>query len=381
MFPDSIEEMAPLFAAVLHGCLAGNPQEALDKIYWLRICREDDHFTSNKLGAFGSEAAVLSAFFDPPWERLATGLRETDQSFILGEAGYALRALGRLPEATELMRLSLQRCVAQKEWENAANVAANLSELLQTRGELTAALTAAQQSVEFSDTSRDESTRLFARATLAATLHSMGRRDAAAAQFGHAERMQKENQPTRPMLYASPGFRYCNLLLEQGLYSEVLDRATRTLKWARAERVLLNVALDHLSLGRAHLCAAQRGDGNELASSTTHLQQAVDGLRGAGHQDELPFGLLARAMLHIYRRDFPAAHIDLAEALGLAIRCGFRLHEADAHLSYARLQVASDNIPAAREHRDSARAIIDATGYHRRDGALAEFDAALLASA
>jgi hypothetical protein len=71
------------------------------------------------------------------------------------------------------------------------------------------------------------------------------------------------------------------------------------------------------------------------------------------------------------------ARRDLGEALTLATRCGFRLHEADAHLGLARLALADPTVgPAiARAHLALARSIIEATGYHRRDGELAELSA------
>jgi len=65
--PNTIEEMAPLYAAVVHGCMAGKNQEALHEVLWRRIERRGDHFGVMELGAVGSEAATLSAFFDPPW--------------------------------------------------------------------------------------------------------------------------------------------------------------------------------------------------------------------------------------------------------------------------------------------------------------------------
>src|SRR6185436_15101536 len=97
--PETVEDMAPLYAAVVHGCLAGKNQEALEDVFLRRIRRGTEAFSIHKLGAFGSEVAVLSAFFDPPWERLAPGLSEADGAFVLNEAGFVLRALGRLPEA------------------------------------------------------------------------------------------------------------------------------------------------------------------------------------------------------------------------------------------------------------------------------------------
>ncbi len=58
-----------------------------------------------------------------------------------------------------------------------------------------------------------------------------------------------------------------------------------------------------------------------------------------------------------------------------------RLHQTDAHLGYACLHLA---LPApdptqARAHLTEARALITATGYHRRDAELARLEALLQA--
>jgi tetratricopeptide (TPR) repeat protein len=189
--------------------------------------------------------------------------------------------------------------------------------------------------------------------------------------------MQKELQPGYPLLYSFRGFRYCDLLLDQGRDAEVRERAEQFFAWRVPSDSLLDIALDHLSLGRAHLLLARRGAGGDLARAADHLGQAVEGLRGAGHQDYLPLGLLARADLHTHTGDGPRARADLDEALDLATRCGLRLHEADAHLGYARLHLAGRDRGLALGLLARARAIIQATGYHRRDEELAELQAVL----
>ncbi len=188
--------------------------------------------------------------------------------------------------------------------------------------------------------------------------------------------MQKDMEPADPLLYSAPGFFYCDLLLDQGRDGDVRERATKAMAVASGNHWLLDIALDHLSLGLAHLLGAQRGTGGDLSQAASHLQSAVDGLRRAGDQSYLPLGLLARAALHTHTRAFNLARKDLAEALTLATRSGFRLHECDAHLAYARLALAEGDPAAARPHLGAARAIITATGYHRRDGELAELEAA-----
>jgi hypothetical protein len=91
----------------------------------------------------------------------------------------------------------------------------------------------------------------------------------------------------------------------------------------------------------------------------------------------VPLGLLARAALHIHTRAFALARHDLDEAISLATRCGLRLYEADAHLGHASLCLAEGDPAAARPHVVRAREIIEQTGYHRRDGELAQLDAQL----
>jgi nucleoside phosphorylase len=200
----------------------------------------------------------------------------------------------------------------------------------------------------------------------------MGLLKEATAQFEEAERMQEESGAADAPLFSRPGFQYCNLLLEQGRDADVRGRATQTLKIAENKHRLLDIALDHLSLGRSHLLAAQRDVPGDLAKAASHLAASLDSLRRAGQQGYLPLGLLARAALHTHTRDFDLARHDLDEALTLAQRCGFRLHEADAHLGLARLSLAEGHPVEAREHLTVARRIITDTGYHRRDGELAD---------
>ena len=156
------------------------------------------------------------------------------------------------------------------------------------------------------------------------------------------------------------------------------ERASQTLEWVEQGGLgLLTVALNHLSLGRAHFAEAQQEGRGDFSESARHLDDAVDGLRQAGRQDEMPRGLLARAALHRVRGDFERARRDLGEAMAIAERGQMGLHRADAHLETARLYLAMDEKPEAREHLATAKVMIGRMGYHRRDGEVAELEARL----
>jgi len=112
-FPDTLEAMQPLYAAVVHGCRAGRQQEAMDEVFLRRIRRGSEAFSWRKLGAFGSELTALAGFFDHPWLRPSARLTPDKQAFVLTAAGHSLRTLGRLAEAGELMQAGLEASIAQ----------------------------------------------------------------------------------------------------------------------------------------------------------------------------------------------------------------------------------------------------------------------------
>ncbi len=378
--PDTLDEMAPLFAAVAHGCAAGRHHEALDEVYYRRIRRGGKVYSLRKLGAFGADLAALSGFFDPPWRRPVDTLDENARGFVLNEAGFDLRALGRLADAAEPMRAALGSTIAQDDWQQATAAASNLSELYVTIGDLRQALEIAQQNIDRTDDSVKYTGDIIKRTTMATVLHQIGETERAEALFGEAEAMQKESEPQYPLLYSLRGCNYCDLLLGQGKHREVQDRATRTLEWVEQGGLgLLTLALDHLSLGRAYLAEAQQEGKGQLSKAAQHLDTAVDGLRQAGQQQELPRGFLARAALHRVRGDFDLARRDLDEALSIAERGGMGLHQADGHLEYARLYLAMGEEAQARERLATAKEMIGRMGYHRRDGEVAELEGQLKA--
>jgi hypothetical protein len=181
--------------------------------------------------------------------------------------------------------------------------------------------------------------------------------------------MQAGLWPSSPLLNSLRGYQYCDLLLAQGQARDVIRQATQTIEIATQNNWLLDIGLDHISLGRAH-----RPSSPEAAD---YLDQAVSGLRRAGTLNYLPLGLLARAAHFRHTRDFDKAQHDLDEVRILATRCGMRLFLTDYHLERARLFLAQQGHEDARPHYDSAKKLVEETGYHRRDPELAALRAQL----
>lgn len=392
--PDTLEEMEPLFAAVRHGCLAGKYQEALNDIFWKRIRRENEAYINNKLGAVGSNLACLSAFFESPWDRPVSGLIESDNSVLLGWSGFALRAVGRLREAAQPMKAALEMRIAQKNWDYAAMAAGNLSELLLTLGDVKTAQQYAKQSVDFADRSKEDFMMEIELTVLADACSQAGNSKEAEILFLEAENMQDKRQPQLPFLHGLAGFQYCELLISFGRYQEVEKRAKTTIKWVND---LLSIALDKLSIGQAYMLQSLQDKTIDFSKATDLLNQAVEGLRKVGYQDDLPRGLLARTSLFRHQKNFPFAWTDLDEAREIAEYGSMQLFLADYYLEgcrviYAQLKVdppQSDEYEmmendevlnwsrAEMEEKfrlffAEAERLVNACGYHRRDVELEE---------
>jgi hypothetical protein len=396
--PDGLDGLAPLYEAVTHGCLAGRHQEACDKVYFDRILRgagNDGFYSSKKLGAIGADLAAVAAFFDQPWRQVSPNLTEADQAWLLNQAAYSLRALGRLSEALQPMRAGLEMAVRLKDWMNAAIGASSLSELEVMLGRLPDAVTDARQSITYADQSGDALVRMARRTSAADALHQSGQRMEAGTLFAEAERMQQEKQPQFDLLYSLAGVRYCDWLLapaEQAAWQQLLDqplsnsrsqisdglveverRATAVIKRRNGLQtyVLLDIALDHLTLARVGLIRAILA--NPLPQpklNLPHVAAAVNGLRAAGQMDHLPRGLLTASLYHFVRGEHALALKHLADAQQIAERGPMPLFLADIHLTRARLFYDRNELAKAGE-------LIRTLGYGRRYEEIADAEKAL----
>ena len=366
-FPDTIEEMAPLYAAVAHGCRAGRHQDVLEEVYWPRILGGREDFSLRYLGSASGDLAALSGFFDVPWQKPASALGEFVREFVLFKAGVYLLAVGRALEAAQPMKACLEGAIAKEDWENASQHAWFLSEIYLNLGDLAQALHYAREGVRLGDLSGYGFERMNMRAAVAAVTHQMGRLDEAEASFRQAEEMQKTKYPGHPMLYSVWNFKYCDLLMDQRESHRVRTRVRETLRTIGGQGDLLDFALNRLLLGRAELLHALQDNSGSLSRAERVMEQAVEELQHAGRQDHVPRGLLARAELGRLQRRFERARRDVDEAATIAERGEMGLYRADCHLEYARLHLATGDEKQARQHVAKAKEMIEQMGYHRRD--------------
>jgi hypothetical protein len=365
-FPQTLDEMMPLYSAVAHGCTAGRHDEVFQQIYWKRILRGSEFFSIKRLGALGADTAALSNFFVGSWTLPVEGLSEKTRSLLLDQAGEALHALGRLAEAWHPMHMLLQESVAKEDLRGAVKSAITISELSLTTGDLQSAEKYARESIAYADRRSSPFHREVARSTLAEILHQAGKLEEAGLLFSDAESIKMQRRPERPQLASMQGYAYCELLLSQERLADVEARARRIVEWARIDDSLLAEALGHLALARVRRLSAAAGGPAHLSSAEKEIRDALSVLRRAGAEFRLPYALVECAAIQRLQKDFAAAQAALDEALWVATSNGMRLQAADCHIEFAHVQLDQRQIEMACESLRQARAIVEQTGYARR---------------
>jgi len=161
-----------------------------------------------------------------------------------------LKSIGRLNEASQPMKVSLDWAVDNNKWKSASMRASNLSSLYLTLGQVQKAVGMARRSVDFADRSGDFHAQCFGFGALGASFHQSGKLQESENSFQELESIQKEKQPGSRYLYSFQGFLFCDLLLSRGRVQEVLERAGCALDYSKEPWYSMHsCALDNLSLG------------------------------------------------------------------------------------------------------------------------------------
>jgi len=373
-FPNTLDEMMPLYSAIVHGCNANKHQEAFDEIYWSRVQRgPKQYFSTDKLGAFYTDLRVLAHFFKEPWSKPVTKLNEDTIATIQNKVGFCLKALGQFKDAIEPIQAAIKGYKEQKAWKKATGVASSLGYLYLWSGKVTKAVEITKEGVSFADQINDQDRILMrtrSRTAWADMLHHAGKLEEAQDIFQAAEDIQTEDKRQPKWLYAAQSFRYCDLLLSQQNYQEVKKRALYALGKAEqsSKKRPLEIAWHNINLGRAFHLA------EEYEQSLLYLNTAVTNLEIAKRLDTLPVVLIARAALNRDLNNLNEAYADIDHAIKIAERGQMKLHIADCYLEYARLHLARGEKEKFLQNLQNAKKMIIEMNYHRRDHEVKELE-------
>ena len=388
--PCNLSGMRPCFSAIAHGCVAGRNEEAYREVYLPRVGRGYQHYIMAKLGALNANLAAIAAFYERLWNEPAKGLNEETKAVVFAQAGFSLRALGRLREAIVPFEGAIRITTAKSKWITATFNACNISELYLRHGEIAEAIRMARIASAHADASRLSLMMAYSRSTLAEALYNAGQTIEAKTLSIDAKALQSDahyaednwlTHRTRSYVGSLIHYRVSDFLLANGFVSAVIDdeQSSKNAAW-NEDTNPLSFALANLCLGRAYTMLSVRASqlsNRHLALGQRHIEAAVEGLHRAGDDIYLPLGLLARGSFRRARGEFDHAAADLYETHEIAERGEMRLYLTDYHLESARLLLARTAAGAeaagsqamcaqAGEHYAAAKKLIEDTGYKRR---------------
>lgn len=373
--PDTLEEMKPLFHAVQHGVKAGYVHDCFTHIYLGRIQRGSEFFTYRLIGATSADLGVLANFYRILWTVPISELNSNDQAAALARAAFALEGIGRLKDALGPRKASVTARAELGDWRNAANNADVLAQTLLMFGDISSSIEAANVAFKYASMADSDELKTLAIQELANAYIQNGRLENA--QKLYAELADRGNGFT-----SIPGYQYGLLLLSQGHLHKALDLGKFLLQYGERN---LGAGASRADIGFAHLLLACANDALDERTASASYDESVLVLRQSGRAKFLPEALLARAA---HRRERAAAgeaglidkiQEDLAEVEDIA-GTEMRLYLTDLALECARVAL---DLPGAFDSPELARAeavsrtaeaarLIEETGYHRRDGELAD---------
>jgi len=379
-FPDTLEQIQPLYQSVAHGCLAEEYKSVLQNVYWKRI-RHLDHanrvqsYSIKTLGAYSQELTALSGFPIQGWFKPPTSndLSDLEQVWLLSAASFCLMSLGRLAEAIKLRESSIKLLEKLQNQENLSKSTSVLAELALLLGDLNKAEATIRLSIKYAQEVGDKIIQAEIYSFLAYVLRHSAQFKQAQQFFLQAEKLLKNC--SRPYLHSLAGVQYCLYLLDTARSTKdlkkIIKRANDGLILSKFDSVLLDTALNHFILARTYQAL------QDLKLANTEYGLAIQEIQKAARLNDAPLVYLSRADFYLTQNQHNAAQADLNSAWEIIERCGMKLYALDYLLIHGRYCLANADFDTALNHYEEAKQLIQETGYHLRDAELHLFAAQL----
>ncbi len=376
---ETLNDLKPLYSAVIHGCEAGMGQHCIDTIFKPRIHNGIEKLSWHRFAAFSSDLAALSHYYQGvEWRKTIRELQTSGKTYVRDSAAYCLRALGRLTEAKKQLEASIISYKNEGLFENACVTSGELSEIHAALGSLRKALEHANNALDFAKKSKNNYQITSKICKLANVHHLMGDFTRADALFEEASIGSIEHvaSPTGLFLYFDFLLDKAELL-EWGVEPQQLcsdekkfdSLNCKTLTSIVIQKVvtvfsdvstsLLNAALFALAKARATALEAIYVSEQHLANAVTELEIAIDALRRSKQQQHIPKGLLSFARLLRSFDDWDRALKMLYEAKRISERGEMALYQIDIEIELGHIAISQAKKDEAKHHLKLAQNLLN----------------------
>ena len=347
--PETLEEMQPLFEQVYHGCAAGLYDEVRDDVYWKKIYRGAGRLIIYKLGAWEINLSLAKTFFsEGDFSQMPLVSKKSDQSWLLNEAGLALKNIGRPKEAEEPFLTAIRMDIKDTGGKNASPDYQNLADLQFRTGELESGRESAKKALVTAEKADSATEIRDSKTQLAWILHLMGKDKEAEKGFKEADELQIKIDPDGDRLYSLVGVQYADFLISMKRIDEAFELSKQNLEICQSENWPDDLSRCHRCLG-----AIERIGGNHNKAEV-HLQNALEFARKVGMPVLEIEALLESSRLHLDMERYEDAIRNATEVQKICARTGFKLYEPEAEIVLSKAYLALNAVEQAKNFAHSA---------------------------
>jgi tetratricopeptide (TPR) repeat protein len=286
-------------------------------------------------------------------------------------------SLGLLNEAIEVSKASLKLSKQLENWREASSIARSLANLSQPLGQLKESEKFAREGIDYAEYIKNEAEQIINYCRLAHILHLRGDLADAKKYCQKAEYLNKEGLLKQKegilCLTTVPGYRYCDLLLEEAederLLREIISRGECIVQ--NYTTIKLDPALGNLLIARAYFYL------NEFTKAENYFLKAIQAMQETRRMEYMPPFYFGRADFYLARNQLDKTLADLNSSLEIIERCSMKLYKVDYLLMHGRYCLAIGDHDTALTHYKEGKKLIHETGYHLRDAELDLFGAQL----
>lgn len=362
-YPDTIEEMEPLFQAVYHACKAEEYENALVNLYHTRIHRTTASYLSNMLSRFDLVLKTTSNFFLIPYSKLYNVL-DRYEGYILGHVGYSLSALGKSKEALNILGTTIENCMQKEQYDLLIRNVNNIIDLNIILGNLDKAekyydlyyqyvslcenherdpvIQASYAYLQFLKGSFHNAEKLF--------LESERKLIAVIEIAGNSGCFFDENVVRPVNIYSFMGFMFYEYLFYTKQFNGIEKRIENSLAVSKFSNWTLDIGLDYLTLGRLKLIKQEN-----ISTVLNIYNKALESFRKSNEVYYLAKGLVARAEALRKYQQFLSAHEDLNEAYDIIKHSDLKWFLANWYLVAIRLAYDEKDNTLFFRYYDEAR--------------------------
>jgi tetratricopeptide (TPR) repeat protein len=346
-WPETLEEMQPLFEQVYHGCAAGLYNKA-QNVVWDKIYRWGEYYICFALGAWETNLSIIRNFFpEGNFSKMPLVSKKSDQSWLLNEAGLALLQTGKPNEAQEILLLSAEMSRDLRDWGEVSNRYQNLAELRFRIGKLEFGVESAEKALEMAKKAKSENNIRLSEGYLGWILYLLGITEEAEKDFRKADESSMRNTGCR--LQSIWGSFYAYFLISMNRIDEAFELTKQNMEISK------NFYKDSNNISRCHCClgAIERIESN-YKEAENHLQKALEGARKLGQPILEIEAMIELGRLWVDKKKYQKAIREANAVLKNCGRTGFRFYEPDAEIVLGKAYLALKDNEQAESFAQSA---------------------------